>query len=291
MTTPRLFDRQLLRGRLQRVSADFSTANFLKVRAVEDCLDTLSAVNRLFPVALDIGSRDGTFRRELEASPVAPRIGYLIEADMVSGSAQVVMDEEALPFADNSLDLVVSSLALHTVNDLPGALVQIGRALKPDGLFIASIFGGETLKELRGVLMEAELEVRGGAGARIAPFAESYDCVDLLRRAGFNMPVVDSDKVTVSYAHPLKLIQDLRAMGETNILYDRPRKGLNRAILERAFALYYERFADADGGITATFEIITLSGWTPHESQQKPLRPGSAKMRLAEALGVKEGKL
>lgn len=291
MTTPRLFDRQLLRGRLKRTASDFAAANFLKVRAIEDCLDTLSAINRLFPVALDIGSRDGSFRRELAMSPVAPKIGYLIEADIVAGSAQVVMDEEALPFGDHSLDLVVSSLALHTVNDLPGALVQIGRALKPDGLFIASIFGGETLKELRSVLMEAELEVRGGAGARIAPFAESYDCVDLLRRAGFNMPVVDSDKVRVSYAHPLKLLQDLRAMGETNILYDRPRKGLSRAILERAFALYAERFPAEGGGITATFEIITLSGWTPHESQQKPLRPGSAKVRLADALGVKEGKI
>lgn len=290
MTTPRLFDRQLLRGRLRRSQADFPAANFLKVRAVEDGLETLSAVNRTFAVALDIGSRDGTFARQLAAS-VAAKIGYLIQADLVAGTAEVVMDAETLPFADHSLDLVVSSLALHTVNDLPGALVQIRRALKPDGLFMASMFGGETLKELRSVLMEAELEVRGGAGARIAPFAESYDCVDLLRRAGFNMPVVDSDKVTVTYGHPLKLLQDLRAMGETNILHDRPRKGLNRAILERAFALYAERFPSDDGGMTATFEIITLSGWTPHESQQKPLRPGSAKMRLADALGVREGKL
>ena len=291
MTTPRLFDRQLLRGRLRRSQADFPAANFLKVRAVEDGLETLSAVNRTFAVALDIGSRDGTFARQLAASPVAAKIGCLIQADLVAGTAEVVMDAETLPFADHSLDLVVSSLALHTVNDLPGALVQIRRALKPDGLFMASMFGGETLKELRSVLMEAELEVRGGAGARIAPFAESYDCVDLLRRAGFNMPVVDSDKVTVTYGHPLKLLQDLRAMGETNILHDRPRKGLNRAILERAFALYAERFPSDDGGMTATFEIITLSGWTPHESQQKPLRPGSAKMRLADALGVREGKL
>lgn len=254
-------------------------------------LDTLSVINRPFPVALDTGCRDGVFAHELALSPVAPKIGHLIEADLIAGRAQVVMDEEALPFADGSLDLVVSSLALHAVNDLPGVLVQIGRALKPDGLLIASFFGGETLHELRAVLMEAELEVRGGAGARIAPFAQGFDCVDLLRRAGFNMPVVDTDKVTVSYAHPLKLLQDLRGMGETNILYDRPRKGLSRAILQRAFDLYLERFPAEDGGIVATFEILTLSGWRPHESQQKPLRPGSAKMRLSDALGVKEGKI
>jgi SAM-dependent methyltransferase len=201
------------------------------------------------------------------------------------------MDEEQLPFGDDSLNLVISTLALHTANDLPGVMVQIRRALKPDGLFIASLFGGETLKELRGCLMDAELEVRGGYGPRIAPFAEGPDLIDLLRRTGFNMPVVDSDRVIVSYEHPLKLMADLRAMGESNVLIDRPRKGLNRAILTRASELYFERFADNEGRIAATFEIITLSGWKPHESQQKPLRPGSAKMRLADALGVKEGKV
>jgi len=295
---PRLFDRQLLARRLDRAANLFAQAQFLKERAVEDALHTLNVINRHFDLALDIGARDGSFGRALVASPAAAKVGRLIEADLSqrfsaqqSGTARLVMDEEYLPFGDNSLNLVVSTLALHTANDVPGVLVQIQRALQPDGLFIASMFGGETLKELRSCLMEAELEVRGGYGPRIAPFPEAPDLIDLLKRTGFNMPVVDSDRVEVSYEHPLKLMADLRAMGESNVLIDRPRKGLNRAILARASQLYFERFADDEGRIPATFEIITLSGWKAHESQQRPLRPGSAKMSLAEALGVKEGKL
>ena len=298
MSPPRLFDRHLLSRRLDRAAAGFAQAQFLRERAIEDLLQTLGAINRRFDVALEIGARDGGLARTLATSPDAGKIGLLIEADLsrkfldqATGPAPLIMDEEQLPFGDDSLDLVVSPLSLHAVNDLPGVLVQIRRALKPDGLFIASMFGGETLKELRGCLMEAELEVRGGYGPRIAPFAEAPDLIELLRRTGFAMPVVDSDRVDVSYEHPLKLVADLRAMGESNVLADRPRKGLNRAILQRMSELYFERFADAEGRMTATFEIITLSGWKPHESQQKPLRPGSAKMRLADALGVKEGKL
>ena len=295
---PRLFDRRLLARRLDRAASGFAQAQFLRDRAIEDLIETLIAINRHFNVALDIGARDGGFGRAVAGTRVADKIGLLIEADLSSrlsaaqsGSARVMLDEETLPFGDDSLNLVVSTLALHSVNDLPGALVQIRRALKPDGLFVASLFGGETLRELRTCLMEAELEVRGGYGPRIAPFAEAPDLIDLLKRIGFAMPVVDSDRVTVTYDHPLALMRDLRAMGESNILLDRPRKGLNRAILMRATELYFARFADAEGRIKATFEIINLSGWKPHESQQKPLRPGSAKMRLADALGVEEGKL
>ncbi|MBP2158013.1 MULTISPECIES: methyltransferase domain-containing protein [Asticcacaulis] len=292
MSPPRLFDRSLLARRLDRAAKGFAQASFLRERAIEDLIHSLSGINRHFDVALEIGARDGAFGRELTASPAASKIGVLIESDLSERfSPRLVMDEEQLPFGDESLNLVVSTLALHTANDLPGVMVQIRRALKPDGLFIASLFGGETLKELRGCLMEAELEIRGGYGPRVAPFAEGPDLIDLLRRTGFNMPVVDSDRVVVSYEHPLKLMADLRAMGESNILIDRPRKGLNRAILARASELYFERFADDEGRIAATFEIITLSGWKPHESQQKPLRPGSARMRLADALGVKEGKI
>lgn len=294
MSPPRLFDRSLLARRLDRAAKGFAQASFLRERAIEDLMHSLSGINRHFDVALEIGARDGAFGRELTGSPAVDKIGMLIEGDLSEafdgGSPRLIMDEEQLPFGDESLNLVVSTLALHTANDLPGVMVQIRRALKPDGLFIASLFGGETLKELRGCLMEAELEVRGGYGPRIAPFAEGPDLIDLLRRTGFNMPVVDSDRVVVSYEHPLKLMADLRAMGESNVLIDRPRKGLNRTILTRASELYFERFADNEGRIAATFEIITLSGWKPHESQQKPLRPGSAKMRLADALGVKEGK-
>ena len=298
MSPPRLFDRHLLAARMNRAAPRFSQAQFLKARAVDDLLFALGAINRRFNLALDIGARDGSFARSLAQSPVADKIGLLIEGDLSpafaaqqSGAARLVMDEEQLPFGDNSLSLIVSTLALHTVNDLPGALVQIQRALTPDGLFIGSLFGGETLKELRGCLMEAEIEVRGGYGPRIAPFAEGPDLIDLMKRSGFNMPVVDSDRVDVSYEHPLRLLADLRAMGESNVLVERPRKGLNRAILQRMSELYFERFADDEGRVNATFEIITLSGWKPHESQQKPLRPGTAKMRLADALGVKEGKI
>ena len=295
---PPLFDRHLLARRLDRAAGGFAQAQFLRERAIDDTLMTLSAINRQFDLALDLGARDGGFGRALAVSDVAAKVGLLIEGELSpvlaaqqNGAARVRMDEEALPFGDDSLNLIVSTLALHCVNDLPGALVQIRRALKPDGLFIGSLFGGETLHELRACLIDAEIEVRGGYGPRIAPFAESPDLIDLMKRTGFSMPVVDSDRVSVSYEHMLRLMADLRAMGESNILYERPRKGLNRAILIRAAELYAERFADTEGRIVATFEIITLSGWKAHESQQKPLRPGSAKMRLADALGVKEGKL
>ncbi len=295
---PKLFDRALLARRMTRASAGFTQAQFLRERSIEDMIETLSAINRKFDVALDMGARDGQFGRAIKNTVVADKVGLLVEGELTAalsaqqgGSARLLMDEEALPFGDDSLNLIVSALVLHGVNDLPGVLVQVRRALKPDGLFIGSLFGGETLKELRACLMEAEIEVRGGYGPRIAPYAESPDLIDLLKRTGFTMPVVDSDRVVVSYEHPLRLMADLRAMGESNILFERPRKGLNRAILAKATELYFARFADGEGRISATFELITLSGWKAHGSQQKPLRPGSAKMRLADALGVSEGKL
>jgi SAM-dependent methyltransferase len=295
---PRLFDRSLLTARRNRAAPGFSQAQFLRERSIEDTLLTLAAINRRFDLALDMSAADGGFGRALASSDVAAKVGLLIEGELSprlsaqqSGPARLIMDEEWLPFADDSLGLIVSVLGLHSVNDLPGVLVQVRRALTPDGLFIGTLFGGETLKELRGCLMEAELEVRGGYGPRIAPFAEGPDLIDLLRRTGFSMPVVDSDRVEVSYEHPLRLLADLRAMGEGNVMIDRPRKGLNRAILHKMSELYFDRFADDEGRVTATFEIITLSGWKPHESQQKPLKPGSAKTRLADALGVKETKL
>lgn len=294
MSAPQLFDRALLARRLRRAAPSFAQAAFLKERVSEDMLDTLSAINRSFPLALDLGARGGVFGRMLKESPVADKIDLLIEADLTDAmlpGAGVVLDAEALPFGDERLNLIVSGLMLHAVDDLPGLLAQALRALAPDGLFIGALFGGETLKELRACLMEAEIEARGGYGPRIAPFAESPDLIELLKRIGYAMPVVDSDRVSVSYEHPMRLLADLRRMGETNVLIERPRKGLNKAILTRMCELYAERFSDAEGRVTATFEIVTLSGWKPHESQQKPLRPGSAKMRLADALGVRENKL
>ena len=202
--------------------------------------------------------------------------------------ARLVVDEERLPFAPASLDLIVSSLALHWINDLVGALIQIRHALKPDGLFLGAILGGATLTELRQALTVAEVEIVGGAGPRVSPFADAHDAASLLQRAGFALPVVDVDTVTVRYGHSLSLMADLRAMGEANALFERPATPLTRRILARADEIYRERFSQPDGRIVATFEIITLTGWAPHESQQQPLRPGSAKMRLADALHAVE---
>jgi SAM-dependent methyltransferase len=194
-------------------------------------------------------------------------------------------DEEALPFAEASLDLVVSGLALHLVNDLPGTLIQIRRALKPDGLLLAALLGGATLTELRQAFLIAEEELEGGASPRVAPFADVRDLGGLLQRAQFALPVVDSDTVTVTYRDPLALMLELRAMGASNPLIERSRRPLRRATLARAIEVYTERFALADGRVPATFEIVTLTAWSPHPSQPKPLRPGSATTRLADVLG------
>lgn len=294
---PRLFDRDLLRLRLDRAAPGYADADFLKRRAAEDAVVRLEAIMREFPLAVDLGARNGAFRAALAESDAAARVGTLIEADlsprMLQGrpGPRLVADEERLPFAAGKLDLIVSTLSLHWTNDVVGALIQIRRALKPDGLFIGAFLGGATLTELRQSLLTAEAEITGGAGARISPFADAYDAAALLQRSGFALPVADVDRVTVRYSHPLKLLADLRAMGETSVLAERHPKMLTRQILGRAFEIYAERFAEPDGRLPATFEILTLTGWAPDESQQKPLKPGSAKMRLADALGVKENPL
>ena len=264
-----------------------ASADFLRRRAAEDAADRLAAILRRFPVAVDMGS-GGTLKAALAEAGVAEKIGVLIEAATVPGGARTVIDEEALPFASESLDLFVSTLSLHWTNDLVGALVQIRRALRLDGLFIGSLFGGATLTELRQALMIAEDEVHGGAGPRVSPFADGFDGGALLQRAGFKLPVSDMDRITVRYDNPLKLMADLRAMGETNVLAGRPARPLTRAVLARTFEVYADRFGLPDGRIPATFEIITLTGWAAHESQQVPLKPGSAKARLADALGAVE---
>jgi SAM-dependent methyltransferase len=286
---PRLFDRALHRRRLDRAAARFGEASFLKDRAAGDAVERLEAIMRTFPTAVDLGARDGAFGRALAGSDAREKVGVLIEADlsarMLAGRAgpRVQADEERLPFADGSLDLVVSTLALHWANDVPGAMIQVRRALKPDGLFLGVIFGGSTLTELRQSLVAAEAELSDGAGLRVAPFADAYDAAQLLQRAGFALPVADLDRVTVRYAHPLKLIADLRAMGETSALADRGRP-LSRAVIGRACEIYRQRFGQPDGKVPATFDLITLTGWSPHESQQKPLKPGEGKVRLEDAL-------
>lgn len=294
---PRLFDRDLLRARLDRAAPGYAAADFLKARAAEDAVVRLEAIMREFPRAVDLGARNGAFAKALAESDAAARVGFLVEADlsrrMLAGrpGPRLVADEERLPFAPGSLDLVVSTLALHWANDVVGALIQIRLALKPDGLFIGSFLGGATLTELRQSLLAAEAELTGGAGPRVSPFADPYDAAGLLQRSGFALPVADVDRVTVRYSHPLKLLADLRAMGETSVLAERHPKPLTRQVLGRAFQIYAERFAEPDGRLPATFEILTLTGWAPDPSQQKPLKPGSAKMRLADALGVVENPL
>lgn len=263
----------------------------------EEACWRLSAILRRFPRAVDLSARSGDFARALQASPASAQVDTLLEADLSPrmlawgegrAALQLVADEARLPFAPESFDLAVSLLSLHWTNDLVGALVQARRALKPDGLFIGALFGGATLTELRQALLQAEAELADGAGPRVSPFADGQDGAGLLQRAGFALPVSDVDRITVRYEHPLKLLADLRAMGETNALFARPRRPLGRAILARMADIYAQRFSLPDGRVAATFEIVTLTGWSPHPDQQQPLKPGSAKARLADALGVVE---
>lgn len=273
MPHPVIFDRRLLRARLARAAA-VGPATFLLDRVADDIAERLSAVLRTFDIAVDLGTATDAVRRA-----VAGRVGTV---------AAVVADEEALPFRDASLDLVVSALALQFVNDLPGTLIQIRRALRPDGLFLAAMIGGDSLAELRAAFAEAEAEVEGGVSPRVAPFADLRDLGALLQRAGFALPVTDVDRITVRYASPLALMHDLRRMGAGNALTERRRTPLRRATLRRLLEIYAGRFADPDGRIRATFEIVWLSGWAPHQSQQQPVAPGSAKTRLADALRTQE---
>lgn len=288
---PIIFDRDLLVRRRNRASADAGRFAFLLDRAAEDICDRLSIVQRRFERAAVIGAHHGFLGRRVRA---LPNVGWAVETDSAAGMLarcdrpKVLADEELLPFRDCALDLVVSALALQFVNDLPGALVQIRRALKPDGLFLAAMIGGRTLVELREAFLVAEAAIEGGASPRVAPFADVRDAGALLQRAGFALPVADADTIDVTYATPLDLMRDVKGMGASNMLVARRRVPLHRATLLRAMEVYAERFSAADGRVHATFEIITLTGWAPHESQQKPLKPGSARARLADALRVPE---
>ncbi len=289
---PSIFDRRLLRARRAR-AALLGASNFLVERVADELSDRLAAVLRRFECAVDLGTPTDALRRVLAASG---KVATVVAADALIGTRwgsraaplAVAADEEALPFRDGSLDLVVSALALQFVNDLPGTLVQIRRALKPDGLLLAALAGGDTLTELRQSFAAAEAEIEHGISPRVAPFADVRDLGALLQRAGFALPVTDVDRLTVRYASPTALMHDLRRMGAANALTERSRRPLKRATLARMLERYAARFADGDGRIRATFDIVWLSGWAPHESQQKPLAPGSARRRLADALGTKE---
>jgi SAM-dependent methyltransferase len=287
MSGPVVFDRALLRERRRRARAR-GPETFLIDRVAVDLAERLSAVLRQFDFVVDLGTPTDAVRGALRG---LTSIGMLIAANpAVTGkdAPAVAADEEALPFRDGSLDLIVSALALDAVNDLPGALVQIRRALKPDGLFLAAMLGGDTLTELRQAFAAAEAEREGGVSPRVAPFADVREMGALLQRAGLALPVTDVDRLTVRYSSAFTLMAELRRMGATNALIERRRTPLRRATLARMAEIYAERFADRDGKIRATFEVVWLSGWAPHESQQKPLRPGSAQTRLADALGTRE---
>jgi SAM-dependent methyltransferase len=265
-------------------------ARFLLDRVAADFAERLSLVSRPFPRALDLGTPGPQVAEALRANERSVfRAAPILDAPPSVPS--IIADEEVLPFASESFDLIASALSLQWANDLPGVLVQIRRALAPDGLFLAALVGGQSLTELRTALTSAEAELTGGASPRVAPFADIRDLGQLLQRAGFALPVTDIDPIVVRYASMFALMQDLRAMGATNALSERSRVPLGRAVLMRAAEIYAERFADVDGRVRATFEVVWLSGWAPHESQQKPLAPGSARMRLAEVLNASEGRL
>jgi SAM-dependent methyltransferase len=286
-----IFDRDLLRRRRSRVAAKAGSHEFLLARAAEDLAWRLSFVQRRFEVAVNLGAHHGLVSRAIRA---LPNVGLVIDADsspelLAQCDGPVVLaDEEVLPFRSRSLDLVVSGLALQHVNDLPGTLTQIERTLKPDGLFLAAMLGGSTLTELRQAFIAAETELSGGASPRVAPFADVRDLGGLLQRAGFKLPVADSDVVETTYPSALELMRDLRGMGAANALVERSRNFLPRSTLLRVAEIYQERFGRPDGRVAATFEVITLTGWAAHASQQQPLAPGSAKARLADALDVEK---
>ena len=271
-TAPKLFDRALLRMRQDR-ALRVGPAAFLLDRVAEDMEERLHAVLRDFSDVADIWTPGEVLRK-----PSRDRFKSISQIGMHDAEA------ETLLFQPESLDLAVSGLAFQFVNDLPGVLTQIRRALRPDGLLLASLIGGDTLTELRQSFAAAEAECEGGVSPRVAPFADLRDVGALLQRAGFALPVTDVDRIVVRYDSAFALMQDLRRMGATNILAERRRTPTRRATMLRMAQIYGERFADPDQRIRATFDVIWLSGWAPHESQQKPLKPGSAKASLAEAV-------
>lgn len=279
-----IFDRKSIQNRRKRCAHSFSDHDFLFSWAEEQIFDRLDVVKRDFPSVVHIGGR--------HSSDFSTRMQKQVNAEsfytMDSADGDIIAEEDFLPLKPGSIDLITSTLNLHSVNDLPGALLQIRKALKPDGLFVAALFGGETLHELRQSLMHSEIALKGGASPRVFPFADKQDMGALLQRGGFALPVVDSDIVTVTYDTMFKLMHDLRGMGESNTIAERSRSNPGKMFFMEAAKHYAENFAESDGRIVASFEVVFLLGWAPHESQQQPLKPGSAKNRLADALQTDE---
>jgi len=285
---PEIFDRAWQKQHYQRIAPNLTKADFLLRHMAENINERLLDINRQFANALIICPLPTI----THAMPALQKKAAQIATAAPSAILQpdIVLDEEQLDLAPHAYDLIISIGSLHLLNDLLGALIQFHRALRSDGLFLASFFGGETLCELRQAFAEAEMACEGGISPRVHPFSALQTLGDLLQRAGFALPVADSDTLIVRYGEPLALLQDLRHMGQSNSLRER-RKFLPRAVLAKCLTIYQEKFTDADGKLTARFDIHTLAGWAPHKSQQQPLRPGSAKVRLADALGTKEEKL
>ena len=288
---PILFDRRLLRKRRARFAPEVEARSALLAHVATEIAERVEIMLRPFPRALDLGAYRGLLGLKVAA---LPSVGEMIYAESVAELAALcprpalVCDEDLLPFRDGSLNLVVSGLALHRVNDLPGALIQVRRVLAPDGLFMAAVLGGRSLSELRQSLLEAEAETHGGASPRVAPFADVRDYGGLLQRAGFALPVADADTLTLTYPSPRDLMREIRALGGGNVLMARSKAPLGRGTLSRAEDIYRARYGAPGGGVRATFEIVYLSGWAPHPSQPQPLKPGSAAKRLADALGTAE---
>lgn len=295
MTTPLIFDRTALRHQRDRRAKQFDDADFLIREVSERLFDRVLDIPRRFPLALDIGCHAGALGALALDSPVETLVQMDISPNFAGRAAfenktalTLCGDEEALPVTPGIFDLAMSCLSLHWVNDLPGALIQIKRALKPDGLFLGAIFGGDTLRELRAALLEAEIDILGGASPRVSPFADIRDAAGLMQRAGFALPVVDQETIEVTYETAFALMQDIRLMGEAGIVLERRKSFTPRSVFLRAAEIYAERHSNAEGRISARFDILFLHGWAPHDTQQQPLKRGSAQTRLADALEATE---
>lgn len=287
--SPLIFDNaQRLRQRTRAAKGDFAARDFLFREAGLRLTDRLDDIARPFPLALEIGSHTGQLREILHGHP---KISTLVQAESCAAMAaqnsglRVVSDDEFLPFTDGVFDSALSVLGLSAINDLPGTLVQLRRALKPDGLLLAMVFGGQTLHELRDVLNRATLEVEGGVTPYVSPFIDVRDAGALLQRTGFSLPVIDAEPLTVTYEHMFALMHDLRGMGEGNALLARRKHFAKRAVFMRAAELYAQDYSDAEERIVATFELVTLTAWTPHASQQQPAKRGSGQVNLNEIFG------
>ena len=288
---PQIFDRHMLIRHRERAVLNNNIPDFMLHYVADDFKERLDLVRRRFSTTLCLSAATGVVCKMLRERPstnVVISSELSLPLTRLLPKPAVVLDEESLPLKAAGFDLLVSALTLQFVNDLPGTLIQIRQALKPDGLFLGAILGGVTLNELRQATLEAETELYGGVSPRIAPFADLRDIGSLLQRADFALPVTDSQTITVTYASPLHLMRELKAMGASNVLIDRRSIPATRGFLMRIAEIYTNRFSEKNGRIRATFEILTMTGWAPHESQQVPLKPGSAQSRLADALGVVE---